>query len=95
MTTLSKPIIIVGTGRCGSTAFHRVLAKRADLMWLSGFCDRFPARPQWNRMAVSAAGHPLLGRLVDWKVQPGECYDFWDYYAYGFSEPCRDLVRAF
>jgi omega-hydroxy-beta-dihydromenaquinone-9 sulfotransferase len=94
MTTLSKPIIIVGTGRCGSTVFHRVLARRPDVMWLSGFCDRFPTRPEWNRLAVTAVGIPLLRRLLGWKVQPGECYHFWDYYAYGFSEPCRDLVRG-
>ena len=33
---------------------------------------------------------PILGR----KVQPGECYEFWDKHAFGFSEPCRDLVRT-
>ncbi len=33
---------------------------------------------------------PVVGR----RVQPGECYLFWDRYAYGFSEPCRDLVRT-
>ncbi len=42
----NKPIIIVGTGRCGSTIFHRLLAKHPNAMWLSGFCDRFPTRPQ-------------------------------------------------
>ena len=31
MTKISKPIIILGTGRCGSTVFHRLLARhRAD-----------------------------------------------------------------
>ena len=27
-------------------------------------------------------------------MQPGECYRFWDKHTFGFSEPCRDLVRA-
>jgi omega-hydroxy-beta-dihydromenaquinone-9 sulfotransferase len=92
--TITKPIIIVGTGRCGSTVFHRVLARHPQVMWLSGFCDHYPTRPVLNRLAVTAVGNPVLRRLLGWKVQPGECYKFWDYYAYGFSEPCRDLVRG-
>jgi hypothetical protein len=94
MTRLARPIIIVGTGRCGSTVFHRQLAKHPDVMWLAGFCDRYPTRPGWNRRAVTAMSNPVLRRLLGRKVQPGECYRFWDKYAYGFSEPCRDLVRT-
>jgi hypothetical protein len=94
MTTITKPIIIVGTGRCGSTVLHRVLARHPRVMWLSGFCDRFPTRPSWNRRAVTALDNSLVRALVGHRVQPGECYDFWDKHAYGFSEPCRDLVRT-
>jgi hypothetical protein len=94
MTRLHKPIIIVGTGRCGSTVFHRVLAKHPDMMWLSGFCDRYPTKPAWNRRAVAAVSSPLLRGLLGRRIQPGECYRFWDKYAYGFSEPCRDLLRT-
>lgn len=90
----NKPIIIVGTGRCGSTVFHRLLAKHPNVMWLSGFCDRYPTRPEWNRRAVTAVSNPLLRPLLRGRVQPGECYHFWDRYAYGFSEPCRDLLRS-
>jgi hypothetical protein len=92
MTKITRPIIIVGTGRCGSTVFHRLLARHPEVMWLSGFCDHYPTRPEWNRRAVVAMGNPLLRRLFGWKIQPGECYDFWDHYAFGFSEPCRDLA---
>jgi sulfotransferase family protein len=91
---LTKPIIIVGTGRCGSTVFHRLLARHRRLMWLSGFAEQFPGRPAWNRRAVTAMGNPLLHRLLGEKIWPDEAYSFWDRYAYGFSEPCRDLVRA-
>jgi hypothetical protein len=62
-------------------------------MWLSGFSDRYPTTPAVNRWAVAAMGNPLLHRLFGGKIQPGECYVFWDKHAYGFSTPCRDLIR--
>ncbi|MEP6688261.1 MAG: sulfotransferase [Gemmatimonadales bacterium] len=94
MTKIIKPIIIVGSGRCGSTLFHRLMANHEHLMWLSGFTLRYPDRPEWNRWAVSALDKPVLRGLLGGKVRPGESYRFWDRYAYGFSEPCRDLVRS-
>ncbi len=92
--TITKPIIIVGTGRCGSTVFHRLLATHPHLMWMSGFSLWYPTRPTWNKWAVEAMGNPLLRRLFGQRIRPGECYRFWDTFAYGFSEPCRDLVRT-
>jgi len=91
---ITKPIIIVGTGRCGSTVFHRLLANHPQTMWLSGFALKFPGRPAWNRRAVTAMGNPLLRRLFGEWIRPNEQYPFWDQYAYGFSAPCRDLVRS-
>jgi hypothetical protein len=91
---ITKPIIIVGTGRCGSTVFHRLLATHPRLMWLSGFAERYPDKPRWNRWAVNAVSNPLLRPLLNERIRPSEAYRFWDRYAYGFSEPCRDLVRA-
>jgi hypothetical protein len=58
-----KPIFIVGTGRCGSTAFHRTLAVHPQLIWLSGFAEEFPFRPKWNRWAVTAVGNRILRRI--------------------------------
>jgi hypothetical protein len=92
--TITKPIIIVGTGRCGSTVFHRLLATHPRVMWLSPVCDRTPTDPKWNRWAVSAMGNSILRRLFGGRIQPSECYRFWDRHAFGFSTPCRDLVRA-
>ncbi len=89
-----KPIFIVGTGRCGSTAFHRLLSPHPNLMWLSGFAEQFPTRPSWNRWAVTAMGNPLLRRVFGSRIKPGENYGFWYKHAYGFAEPGRDLLRA-
>ncbi len=95
MNPITKPIILVGTGRCGSTVFHRILATHPQVMWLSGFAYQFPDRPALNRLAVEAMGQPLLRRLFGGWVRANEQYRFWDYYTHGcFSEPCRDLVRA-
>jgi omega-hydroxy-beta-dihydromenaquinone-9 sulfotransferase len=94
MMQITKPIFIVGTGRCGSTLFHRLLATHPQLMWLSGFSHRFPDKPSLNRRAVTAVGSPLLNGILGRKIRPAEAYGFWDAHAYGFSEPCRDLVRS-
>jgi hypothetical protein len=91
---ITKPIFIVGTGRCGSTAFHRLLARHPQLMWLSGFAEHFPYRPAWNRWAVTAVGNPLLRGLLGGRIRPGENYGFWYKHAYGFAEPGRDLTPA-
>ena len=58
-----KPIFIVGTGRCGSTAFHKLLGAHPQLMWLSGFAEEFPFHPALNRWAVIAQSNPLVKRL--------------------------------
>ncbi len=94
MLKITKPIIIIGTGRCGSTLFHRLLATHPQMMWLSGTTYRYPDKPVWNRWAVTAMDNPLLRRLLGGKIRPGENYRFWDRHAYGFSEPCRDLLRS-
>jgi hypothetical protein len=95
MTEIVKPIIIVGTGRCGSTVFHRLLATHPQTMWLSGLAYLYPAHPAWNRRAVTAVGHPLVRRLAGRWVRANEQYRFWDHHTYGcFSEPCRDLLRT-
>lgn len=94
MPRLVKPIIVLGTGRCGSTIVHELLCAHPEVTWLSGFCNRYPARPAINRRLVTAMGNPLFRRLFGRKVHPDECYRFWDQHAYGFSEPCRDLTQA-
>ena len=89
---ITKPIFIVGTGRCGSTAFHSLLARHPSTMWLSGFAEYFPDKPAWNRWAVTAVGNPLVRRIFGKRIKPGENYGFWYTHAYGFAEPGRDIV---
>jgi hypothetical protein len=82
---ITRPIVIVGSGRCGSTVFHRLLATHPQMMWLSGFCYRYPDRPALNRWAVTAMSNPLLRRLFGGWVRPGEYYSFWDAHSYAFD----------
>lgn len=89
-----KPVFIVGTGRCGSTALHRLLGPHPELMWLSGFAEKFPRRPKWNRWAVTAAGNPLVRKIFGKRIKPGENYGFWYAHANGFAEPGRDLLAS-
>ena len=91
---ITKPIFIVGTGRCGSTAFHQLLGLHPRVMWLSGFAEEFPRRPSWNRWAVTAMGNPVLRGMFGAMIKPGENYGFWYTHAYGFAEPGRDLLRS-
>lgn len=92
--TITKPVFIVGTGRCGSTAFHTLLARHPQFMWLSGFAEEFPDKPAWNRRAVTAVGNPLVRAVFGKRIKPGENYGFWYRHAYGFAEPGRDLVGS-
>jgi hypothetical protein len=91
---VEKPIFIVGTGRCGSTAFHRLLGVHPQTMWLSGFAEEFPHKPLWNRWAVTAMGSSTLRRIFGARIKPGENYGFWYAHAYGFAEPGRDLLGS-
>lgn len=92
MTTLNTPIFIIGTGRCGSTIFHRMMAKHRRVAWLTRYTATAPAQLRRSRRAMAALDSPLPGRLVRKLVYPVEAYSFWDRYCSGFSAPCRDLL---
>jgi Sulfotransferase family len=88
-----QPVIIVGTGRCGSTLLHRLLARHEELGWLSTFNEVFPA---WTSLSVFSRLYraPLPARLKDAKAfpKPFEAYRFWEHYMPGFSR--RDRPQA-
>ena len=59
-----EPIIIVGTGRCGSTVFHHLLSKHSKLAWLPGaLCRRFPQKPELQNLFNRGLDYPILGRV--------------------------------
>ena len=91
---MSRPIIIVGVGRSGSTVFHHVMCRHPSVTWLSQLSDRYPDKPAPSRLLMRSVDLPALGGLVRRYVDPGECYGFWDHHYRGFSMPCRDLVAG-
>ncbi|MCZ6680911.1 MAG: sulfotransferase [Candidatus Poribacteria bacterium] len=94
MREVTKPVILIGTGRSGSTAVHRLLSQHPGVAWLSGLCDRFPRKPRINRLLMQAIDLPLIGLLLERRYRPSESYLFWQEYARGFPRPFRDLVAA-
>lgn len=88
----ADPLIIFGTGRCGSSLLFRLCAYHPDFTWLTGVADRFPGRPALNRAAVWAATAPGIGPILrQRRFEPQEAYGFWERYAPGFARPTRDL----
>ena len=89
------PLIIVGTGRCGSTLLHRLLARHQGLGWLSTFNEVLPGQP-WLSVASGLYGLPLGDRIRHLKAfpKPFEAYRFWEHYLPGFSRRDRPPTAA-
>ncbi len=87
-----KPIFIVGTGRCGSSASHKLLSQHPGVSWLSDLCSRFPDHPQYNHWLMRSFDLPWIGGFLNRRFNPGENYLFWQRYAPGFRRPFRDLT---
>jgi hypothetical protein len=85
-----SPIVLVGTGRCGSTMLHRLLARHDDVGWLSTFNETLPSQPWLSRFS-SLYGRPLPQRVKHLKAfpKPFEAYRFWEHYLPGFSRRDR------
>lgn len=86
-----NPVVILGTGRCGSTLLHQILRHHPRLAWLTHAVHH---RPEWtwlNRVLLRLVELPLVGPLVLDRVDAAEPYRFWEHLAPGFSAPDHDL----
>lgn len=88
------PLFIVGVGRSGSSVFHRMLCGHPHAAWLSRILESWPNATPLNRALMHALGVPLVGRGLARRIEPGECYEYWEQLVPGFTTPCRDLVGA-
>jgi len=89
----SEPLFLVGTGRCGSTVLHRMLAEHPHLAFISRVLTRFPTRLDLQRAALRLWDFSLLPSRLRERVGPTEGWPFWDHHIPGFSTPYRDIRR--
>lgn len=90
---VEKPIIIVGTGRCGSTIFQQVVCEHPKIAWLSATFDYYASNPAINRWLLGIADLPVVGSYLRSQkaLRPWEPYPIWEQNCPGFKEPHRDL----
>lgn len=95
MATVDRPIVVVGTGRCGSTMMHRIVALHEDVGWLSTFNEVFPMQA-WLSSFSNLYRSEVLGTKVKhlpFFPKPFEAYKFWEHYLPGFGRRERPLTR--
>ena len=92
--TIEKPIIIVGTGRCGSTMLHRLLARHENVAWLSPYHEVLPRQQYLSKFSDLYSkqwlGHKI--RHLPFFPKPFESYKFWEHYLPGFSRRDKPLT---
>ena len=92
-SAIKNPIIIIGTGRSGSTLLHNLLGEHENVAWLSPYiADKYREKPDYRKILMDLIDVPILGQFVKNKFSPGESYWFWEERVKGFMLPFRDLV---
>lgn len=89
----ADPLFIIGTGRCGSSVFHDLLAHHPGVTWLSPLINRHPHRPELNRVLLRLMELlPGADATLRRRYLPVEAYRFWERHSRGFTSPYRDLT---
>lgn len=73
---MSNPsqLIILGTGRCGSSSVHNLLIHHPEVAWLSRVSARFPGNPSLGRLALRMFDLPLPKSIIWRYARPLEAY---------------------
>lgn len=95
--TAPRFAFVLGTGRCGSTLLHEIVARHPDVGFVSNLDDRFrrgPRAGRWNNPLYRRVpvGWTRKGRL---RFAPSEAYDALERYVSPvLIEPSHDLTAA-
>jgi len=86
---------VLGTGRCGSTLVHEVIARHPDVGFVSNIDDRLAPLDllgRWNNQLYRRVP-PGLTRKGTWRYAPSEAYQLLDRQVSPLiSSPVRDLT---
>ncbi len=92
MISFDKPIMIVCTGRSGSTVFYRIIARHRDVGWLSTLNQAFPSQT-W--LSVFSRLYPMrmFDAIREHRLfpKPFSPYNFWEQFLPGITRHDRPL----
>jgi hypothetical protein len=91
-------VFLIGTGRCGSTLVHQLLARHPDVGFISNLEDRLPGLPAAARRSANALYRraPVPASGTGWlRYAPSEAYRALAREVSPMvTEPSRDLLAA-
>src|SRR5436305_12352172 len=90
MKRISKPIIIIGSGRSGTTIISEIIFRHESLAWPSNYQEKFPSLPETNllrsffdnRLWHVLGQKPQLNKVSSFNkflFKHAEAYHFWEY----------------
>ena len=91
--SIDKPVFIVGTGRCGSTIFFKLLSHHPKVCWHSTLEHKYPNSRLIgvkSRFINRDPFYSLCKQIIS-NFKPTEIWDIWGKADPGFVEPCRAL----
>jgi omega-hydroxy-beta-dihydromenaquinone-9 sulfotransferase len=102
MKSISRPVIVIGSGRSGTTIISEILFRHEDLAWPSNYQERFPEQSGVNllrnvfdnKLWRLQGQKPQLNKVSKFNkvlFKPAEAYKFWEY----LTGPSIDFSRGF
>ena len=93
MAGIENPIMIVCSGRSGSTMYYRIIARHKDVAWLSTYNQAAPSHT-WLSVLSRLYKLRILDKIKDekWFPKPFSPYLFWERFLPGIHRHDRPLL---